>query len=408
MAFAPDPQKEMMERTMKATRISARGFLAAAALATMGFSAVFGAMTTQAEAESVHGYPVCVYRNKAAFDTHDNGNRTCLRLGQYSSTGFGQFFGALAGYTQPYVDVKGGYAVEVFNFAHFDGTPTRILKDGVINGPIRSIKIHRRDIGGIGGYPVCLYWKRSGSGTGDDRACFAYGEYPTFELPQFHFFDNRASYIDVKKGFRIVLYRDPNFRGSSQAFTSDTKLSGGVKFNNRASSLRIEKIGVPAKPGPEWKDSDKPDEVVAPPPPPELPGPPDDGDQDAKLIGELTAQLHIAVQEGRIADARFYQQQIVALGGPFIPIDDQPDPPPPPPPGGTPPGAVGQLMCVSVPPNDVLNIRSGPGASYQKVGHLPNNLCEIYLTGTCQGKWCEITALRYRGWVHTRYLIAAN
>ena len=54
--------------------------------------------------------------------------------------------------------------------------------------------------------------------------------------------------------------------------------------------------------------------------------------------------------------------------------------------------------------NDVLNMRSGPGASHRWVGELPPAACGIRLLGPCEGNWCRVGRGRASGWVNMRYL----
>lgn len=58
--------------------------------------------------------------------------------------------------------------------------------------------------------------------------------------------DNQLSAIRVPKNFRVTLYEDPNFKGSSVTFTESADYVGG--FNDKTSSIVVELIGeVPAK-----------------------------------------------------------------------------------------------------------------------------------------------------------------
>ena len=54
---------------------------------------------------------------------------------------------------------------------------------------------------------------------------------------------------------------------------------------------------------------------------------------------------------------------------------------------------------------DMLNVRSGPSASYKKVGALPHNGRNIKLAGQCNGKWCTIKFFGTKAWVNTDYLM---
>lgn len=62
-----------------------------------------------------------------------------------------------------------------------------------------------------------------------------------------------------------------------------------------------------------------------------------------------------------------------------------------------------EAACVSgVASNDVLNIRSGPGASYNIVGSIRPGECGI-VTGNRSGRWIWVH-YGQGGYVHTRYL----
>ncbi len=70
------------------------------------------------------------------------------------------------------------------------------------------------------------------------------------------------------------------------------------------------------------------------------------------------------------------------------------------------PGAADQAgaMCVNVAADDALNVRSGPGTRFQAVGALGPSTCNVILSQTCEGNWCEIQSGPISGWVNTRYL----
>jgi uncharacterized protein YgiM (DUF1202 family) len=68
----------------------------------------------------------------------------------------------------------------------------------------------------------------------------------------------------------------------------------------------------------------------------------------------------------------------------------------------------GSSMCVNVSRDDVLNVRAGPGTRFQTLGALAAGNCDVELSDTCEGNWCQIQAASLSGWVNTRYLIPAN
>lgn len=59
---------------------------------------------------------------------------------------------------------------------------------------------------------------------------------------------------------------------------------------------------------------------------------------------------------------------------------------------------------VRVASNDVLNIRSGPGTRFAKVGAIPSGSGCVVKTGRCRGNWCRVSYIKQKGWVSTRYL----
>ncbi len=62
------------------------------------------------------------------------------------------------------------------------------------------------------------------------------------------------------------------------------------------------------------------------------------------------------------------------------------------------------LRCVvGVASNDVLNVRSGPSASYAIVGRLENHACFVEVIAK-QGRWFKIAKDGTTGWVNSRYL----
>jgi len=58
---------------------------------------------------------------------------------------------------------------------------------------------------------------------------------------------------------------------------------------------------------------------------------------------------------------------------------------------------------VGVASNDVLNVRSGPSASYAIVGRLTNHTCFVEVIAK-QGRWFKIAKDGTTGWVNSRYL----
>lgn len=59
---------------------------------------------------------------------------------------------------------------------------------------------------------------------------------------------------------------------------------------------------------------------------------------------------------------------------------------------------------VNVAADDVLNIRSGPGANLGIVGTIPPNGRGVRMVGSCSGQWCQINYRGTAGWVNRQYL----
>ena len=64
----------------------------------------------------------------------------------------------------------------------------------------------------------------------------------------------------------------------------------------------------------------------------------------------------------------------------------------------------GTYKVVGVAAHDVLNIRSGPSASYRKVGAIPSGSGCVLKTRICKRRWCKVEFAGVRGWAHTGYL----
>lgn len=74
------------------------------------------------------------------------------------------------------------------------------------------------------------------------------GTYTKAELSAYGFIDNTLTSVKVLPGFKITLYADDNFGGTSKIITSNTNYVGG-DFNDKTSSLKIEAEGVSGKAG---------------------------------------------------------------------------------------------------------------------------------------------------------------
>ncbi|MGB7204569.1 MAG: SH3 domain-containing protein [Anderseniella sp.] len=53
---------------------------------------------------------------------------------------------------------------------------------------------------------------------------------------------------------------------------------------------------------------------------------------------------------------------------------------------------------------DRLNVRSGPGASYNKKFSIGPGQCGVRFTGDCEGSWCQIRFRGRSGWVNSRFI----
>ncbi|MGF1651444.1 MAG: SH3 domain-containing protein [Hyphomicrobiaceae bacterium] len=64
----------------------------------------------------------------------------------------------------------------------------------------------------------------------------------------------------------------------------------------------------------------------------------------------------------------------------------------------------GTWKVTGVASNDVLNIRSGPGVSYAKIGSIPPDTACVWKSAGCSGNWCRVSYAGVEGWANTRYL----
>jgi len=64
----------------------------------------------------------------------------------------------------------------------------------------------------------------------------------------------------------------------------------------------------------------------------------------------------------------------------------------------------GTYRVTGVAPDDVLNMRSGPGVSYAKVGAIPSGSGCVLKSRKCRRRWCKVSYAGQSGWVYTRYL----
>lgn len=62
------------------------------------------------------------------------------------------------------------------------------------------------------------------------------------------------------------------------------------------------------------------------------------------------------------------------------------------------------VYCPRIDPDDILNVREGPGVRFAIVGGFRYDYCSIRGTGRCNGNWCEVATHEFTGWVNTRYL----
>jgi N-acetylmuramoyl-L-alanine amidase len=68
--------------------------------------------------------------------------------------------------------------------------------------------------------------------------------------------------------------------------------------------------------------------------------------------------------------------------------------------------AVATWRVTGVASDDVLNMRSGPGANEGVVGTIPPDGRGVRMVGTCTGQWCRVSYQDATGWVNRRFLAA--
>ena len=68
----------------------------------------------------------------------------------------------------------------------------------------------------------------------------------------------------------------------------------------------------------------------------------------------------------------------------------------------------GNFSVIYVEPNDVLNVRSGPGVAFGVVGSIPPNATDVAITGSGQlvsgSTWVPVQRGTLTGWVNSRFL----
>jgi SH3-like domain-containing protein len=69
------------------------------------------------------------------------------------------------------------------------------------------------------------------------------------------------------------------------------------------------------------------------------------------------------------------------------------------------PIAIGAEHCVvNVRADDVLNLRTGPGAGHHAQAGLRYGECGIVVVAACRGLWCPVENGHHAGWVHRQFL----
>ncbi len=64
----------------------------------------------------------------------------------------------------------------------------------------------------------------------------------------------------------------------------------------------------------------------------------------------------------------------------------------------------GTWKVVNVAAHDSLNVRTGPGVGYSKIGAIPSGSACVLKSSECKGKWCRVAYGELIGWVNTGYL----
>lgn len=213
----------------------------------LGFATAAGATFSSAgsaQADPAHGYPVCFYSSVTAYENRNKERRACFRLGAHNDLD-DKLYRNITKHGAGYIDLKQGYSVKLYRKNFWKGEPVRLRKDMAVNiprGELHSIRVINDEVGDIEGYPLCLYrseqdYRDAKDGQKVDRACFPFGEYETFQLEQFGYFNDLATYVDLREGYSVRLFEHENFRGRSITVRDDGNLYGQKRRN--ASSLTI-------------------------------------------------------------------------------------------------------------------------------------------------------------------------
>lgn len=310
-----------MRISQKTTALIGSGVTVAA-----GIAASLALPAAPAQAQSAHGYPVCVYTSQLAYEKRDKNERACFRLGAHTDL-TNRKYNNIANRPVQYIDVKDGYFVDLYAQPNWAGDAFTVEEDtpaDIARGVLQSIRVYKRGPGRVKGYPLCIYGGYLGYKNKWEwnRACFQFGEYDTLSLPQFKQFNDKAEYVDLRPGYKVVLFEHVGFKGARAVQSKDGKMSDTMR--KEVSSLRIEEINPTPPPPRAAPPPPPPNPTPAPPPaPPALPPPgydpppapaPDPGpgidSGYGKVLSELDLLRRAAEMQGRRDDADTYRQLI--------------------------------------------------------------------------------------------------
>jgi len=224
----------------------------ASLITTLGLGALMSA--TAAHAGARQGYPACIFLYENAGRQNLSDERACIRWGGFGIKGAGgdekkfrdkQLKKDLPHFAQPvqYVTVRNGWAAKIWYEKPEGGIASMIMDQSgpvdIRRGKLRGIWTYeKRDR--VTGYPLCIYTSAHDRRAKKDNLCLRYGEYADLKQFGWDTVGKRADYISVKSGFRIELYKKPEWGGGKWEVTQGGRLPKDIR--NQVRSLRIVKV----------------------------------------------------------------------------------------------------------------------------------------------------------------------
>lgn len=222
-------------------------------LTCLSMACVFlAALSQPANAASPkYKYPACLYFYENAGKQKLKSERSCFTRGGHGEKvmggedkNFKKLKKLVKAFGKPvqYVGVKKDHTVEL----HYKKTNGKM--DKIVMTRSGPVDIRRGALKGVRtwktsdkhkGYPLCLYESKASLKKKKMKhaICLRFGEYRNLEA---FGWDNKAKYIDLRKGYKAYLFKDENFEGIRTIMETDGRIRLEGK-NKSVTSIRIEK-----------------------------------------------------------------------------------------------------------------------------------------------------------------------